>query len=102
MPLGKEVGLSPGDIVLDEDSSRLFSAHVYCGKTVANLSSSLTSVNSQVRTIIDDNQRLLSLIVLTWLFHAKLLFSLTPAIFYNRSNNRNKIVGYSRQQSHSC
>jgi len=39
MPLGIEVGLSPGDFVLDEDPpppqkggrSPKFSAHVYCG-----------------------------------------------------------------------
>jgi len=43
MPLGKEVGLGPGDIVLDEDpvppkrghSSPHFSADVYCGQTVS-------------------------------------------------------------------
>jgi len=42
MPLGMEVGLSPGDIVLDGDPAPLpkngarptkFSAHVYCGQT---------------------------------------------------------------------
>ena len=44
MPLGMEVGLGPGDIVLDWDPSLLpkkgcgghrpqFSAHVYCGQT---------------------------------------------------------------------
>ena len=42
MPLGMEVGLNPGDIVLDGDSAPLpkrgqsplqFSAHVYCGQT---------------------------------------------------------------------
>jgi len=47
MPLGTEVGLSRGHIVLDGDpappqgkghSSRYFSAHVYCGQTVAHLS----------------------------------------------------------------
>jgi len=41
MPLGREISLSPGQIVLDEDpalplrkghnNQRLFSAHVYCG-----------------------------------------------------------------------
>jgi len=43
MPLGTEVGLSPGHIVLDGDPASLgaqqpvplFSAHVYCGQTVA-------------------------------------------------------------------
>jgi len=47
MPLGTEVGLGPGDIVLDGDpaphgqghsSPPQFSAHVYCGQTVAHLS----------------------------------------------------------------
>ena len=41
MPLGMEVGLSPGDFVLDGDPSPSqkgggapqFSAHVYCGQT---------------------------------------------------------------------
>jgi len=42
MPLGMEVGLSPGDFVLDGDQALLpkkgaeppqFSAHVYCGQT---------------------------------------------------------------------
>jgi len=40
MPLGTELGLGPGDIVLDEDpappkqgNSPHFSAHVYCGQT---------------------------------------------------------------------
>ena len=41
MPVGMEVGLDPGDIVLDGDSapkmghSTQFSAHVYCGQTTA-------------------------------------------------------------------
>jgi len=53
MPFGAEVGLGPGDIVLDGDPAppterdttalppfRLMaiSAHVYCGQTVAHLS----------------------------------------------------------------
>ena len=41
MSLGTEVGLGPGDFVLDGDPARLlkrgqtpqFSAHVYCGQT---------------------------------------------------------------------
>jgi len=43
MPLGVELGLSPGDFVLDGDPAlppqkgggapKLFSAHVYCGET---------------------------------------------------------------------
>jgi len=45
MPLGMEVGLSPGDFVLDGDPARLpkkgrspqFSAHVYCGQMAACL-----------------------------------------------------------------
>jgi len=43
MPLGMEVGFSPGDFVLDGDPALLpkkglspqFSAHVYCGQTAA-------------------------------------------------------------------
>ena len=44
MPLGMEVGLDPGDIVLDggpappKGARPQFSAHVYCGQTVAHLS----------------------------------------------------------------
>ena len=39
MPLRMEVGLDPGHIVLDGDLAALhFSAHVYCGQTVAHLS----------------------------------------------------------------
>jgi len=49
MPLGKEVGFGPGHIVLNGDpvGTQLppttaapphFSAHVYCGQTVAHLS----------------------------------------------------------------
>jgi len=47
MSLGTEVGLSPGNIVLDGDPALLpktghisphFSAHVYCGQTMAHLS----------------------------------------------------------------
>jgi len=47
MPLGVEVGLGPGDTVLDGDpapstersaTTSQFSAHVYCGQTVARLS----------------------------------------------------------------
>jgi len=48
MPFGTEVGIGPGDIVLDGDPSSpkertqqpslTFSAHVYCGQTVAHLS----------------------------------------------------------------
>ena len=47
MPLGKEVGLGRGDIVLDGDPAPQwkgaqqpphFLAHVYCGQTVADLS----------------------------------------------------------------
>jgi len=45
MPLGMEVGLSPGDFVLDGDSAlypkrgggHQFSAHVYCGQTAARI-----------------------------------------------------------------
>ena len=43
MALGMELGLSPGDFVLDGDPAQLrrkgrspqFSAHVYCGQTAA-------------------------------------------------------------------
>jgi len=43
MPLGMQVGLSPGNFVLDGDPAPLpkkgqspqFSAHVYCGQTAA-------------------------------------------------------------------
>jgi len=46
MPLGTEVRLGPGHIVLDVDqlrppkghNSRKFLGHVYCGQTVAHLS----------------------------------------------------------------
>jgi len=45
MPLGMEVGLDPGDIVLDGDPAAPkrgaeppFLAHVYCGQTLAHLS----------------------------------------------------------------
>ena len=48
IPLGMEVGLGPGGIVLDGDPapprkvvqqpSPNFSAHAYCGETVAHLS----------------------------------------------------------------
>ena len=38
MPLGKEVGLGPGHIVLDGDPAPSLSAHAYCGQTVAHLS----------------------------------------------------------------
>jgi len=46
MPLGREVGLGPGDIVLDggpscplqRGTAPHFSAYVYCGQTIAHLS----------------------------------------------------------------
>ena len=46
MPLGTEVGLGPGDIVLDgaqflpkkAGARPQFLTHVYCGQTVAHLS----------------------------------------------------------------
>jgi len=53
MPLGTEVGLGPGDILLDGDpqlppngkghSSPHVSAHVYCDQTVAHLSNCMLS-----------------------------------------------------------
>jgi len=54
MPLGTKVGLGSGHIVLDGDpapllrtghSSPHFSAHVYCGQTVAHLSNCWDLVN---------------------------------------------------------
>ena len=55
MPLGTEVELGPGHIVRwasnsprNGQSSPLFSAHVYCGKTVAHLSYCWALVNSPV------------------------------------------------------
>jgi len=56
MPLGKEVGLGPGHIVLDGDpvgtqrpraAPPHFSAHVYCGQTVAHLSNCWALVLSE-------------------------------------------------------
>jgi len=46
MPLGKEVGLGPGRIVLDGDPAPHSSpspllAHAYCGQTVAHLTAEL-------------------------------------------------------------
>ena len=45
MPLGTKVGLGPGHTVLDGDpaspirgTAPQFSAHIYCGQTVAHLS----------------------------------------------------------------
>jgi len=53
MPLGREIDLGPGDIVLDGDLAlpperstvppSLFLAYVYCGQTVAHLSQLLPS-----------------------------------------------------------
>ena len=61
MPLGMEVGLSPGDFVLDKDSVPLpktggapqFSAHVYCGQTVAWIKMPLgTEISVGLRDIV--------------------------------------------------
>ena len=47
MPLGMEVGLGPGDFVLDGDPAPLpkrgpqFSAHVYCGQTAGWIKTAL-------------------------------------------------------------
>jgi len=58
VPLGTGVGLVPGDSVLDGDPAPLlkgaqqlphFSAHVYCGQTVAHLSNCCALVNCQLR-----------------------------------------------------
>ena len=39
MPLDTEVGIDPGDIVLDRDPAPpTFPAYVYCGQMVAHLS----------------------------------------------------------------
>ena len=63
MSLGIEVGLSPGDFVLDKDSVPLpktggapqFSAHVYCGQTVAWIKMPLgTEVGLGLRDIVLD------------------------------------------------
>jgi len=61
MPLGRDVRLGPGDIVLDGDlqlphgkghSSPHFSAHVYCDQTVADLSNcqALVMLSKAIRT----------------------------------------------------
>jgi len=61
MPLGREVGLSPGDIVLDGDpgspppkvdGAHQFSAHVYCGHRLPSqlLLSSCTNVRPIITT----------------------------------------------------
>ena len=63
MPLGMEVGLSPGDFVLDGDPAPLtkkrrspqFSAHVYCGQTAAYIKMPLgTEVGVGLRDIVLD------------------------------------------------
>jgi len=63
MPLGMEVGLSPGDFVLDGDPAPLpkrggalqFSAHVYCGQTAAWTKMPLgTEVGLSLRGIVLD------------------------------------------------
>ena len=63
MPLGMEVGVNPGDFVLDGDSAPLltkeripqFSAHVYCGQTAAWIKMSLgTAVGLGLRDIVLD------------------------------------------------
>jgi len=43
MPLGTEVGLGPGDFVLDGDPAPppQFSAHVYCGQTAGQIKMAL-------------------------------------------------------------
>jgi len=62
MPLGMEVGLSPGDFVLDgaqplpkRGGARQFSAHVYCGQTAAWIKMLLgTEVGLGLRDIVLD------------------------------------------------
>jgi len=62
MPLNKEVGLGPGHIVLDGDpvgdpapptaAPPHFSAHVYCGQTVARLSSCWARVSFRTSPLL--------------------------------------------------
>jgi len=63
MPLGMEVGLSPGDFVLNGDPVPLpkrggapqFSAHVFCGQTAAWIKISVgTEVGVGLRDIVLD------------------------------------------------
>jgi len=63
MPLGMQVGFSPGDFVLDEDSvlppqkgsEPQFSADVYCGQTAAWIKMPLgTEVGGGLRNIVFD------------------------------------------------
>jgi len=63
MPLAMEVGLSPGDFVVDGDPACLpkkgwslqFSAHVYCGQTAAWIKMPLgTEVGLGLRDIVLD------------------------------------------------
>jgi len=68
MSLGMEVGLSPGDFVLDGDpappkgTALQFSAHVYCGQTAACIRISLgTEVGLSLGNIVLDGDRLSSL-----------------------------------------
>ena len=61
MPLGTEVGLGPGDIELVGDPAHMergtaapphFSAHVYCGQTVAHLNDCWALVNIEVARFV--------------------------------------------------
>ena len=63
MPLGVEIGFSPGDFVLDGDPAPLhkkgrspqFSDHVYCGQTAAWIKMPLdTEVGLGLRDIVID------------------------------------------------
>jgi len=63
MPLGMELGLSPGDVVLNGDPATLpkrggaaqFLAHVYCGQTAAWIKMPLgTEVGLGLRDIVLD------------------------------------------------
>jgi len=65
MPLGMEVGLSPGDFVLGtqppspKGRSPQFSAHVYCGQTAAWIKTPLgTEVGLGLRDIVLDGVRI--------------------------------------------
>ena len=62
MPLGVEVGLSPGDFVLDGDpapsqkggGARKFSAHVYCGQPAGWIKMALGMEVGLVQAIVLD------------------------------------------------
>ena len=63
MPLGTELGLSPGDVPLDGDpvppkAQPQFSAHVYCGQTVVYIKIPTgTEVDLSLGDIVLDGDR---------------------------------------------